>query len=68
MNKKLISIPDFARAAGISEGLARELVRNGKVPTIIVGTRHKIDSEWVAGWLSSVKPNPSTGTRLLTAQ
>lgn len=50
---KLLSIPDFARATGLSYWLARELVLRGDVPSIRVGNRRRVSAHWVAGWVNA---------------
>jgi hypothetical protein len=53
---KLLSIPEFADAAGLSDALARALVMRGDVPSVRVGARRRVDSRWVQKWLSLGNP------------
>lgn len=48
----LIPISDFAKSTGISYWLARQLVKNGAIPSIPVGKRRRIDERWIEKWLS----------------
>jgi excisionase family DNA binding protein len=47
---KLLSIPEFAKATGISVRLARELVNRGDVPSVRVGPRRRVDIRFVEKW------------------
>jgi len=53
---KLLSIPEFAVATGISETLARALVNRGDVPSILVGRRRRVDARWVERWTALANP------------
>jgi excisionase family DNA binding protein len=53
---KLLSIPEFAKATGLSVWLARELVHRGDVPSVRVGARRRVDSRWVERWLAAGNP------------
>lgn len=50
---KLITIPKFAEATGLSYRLCLELVAAGKIPSVEVGTRRRIDVRWIEQWLAS---------------
>jgi excisionase family DNA binding protein len=50
---RLLTIPMFARNTGLTPRLARELVRNGDIPSLQVGCRRRIDERWVNEWLNS---------------
>jgi hypothetical protein len=56
---KLLTLPKFAQACGISEWLARRLVLNGDIPSVLVGTRRRIDERWVERWLDAGNPEPT---------
>ncbi len=53
MVKQLLSIPAFARTVGLSAAMARELVKRGKIPSVEVGRRRRINAHWVDKWLST---------------
>ncbi len=53
---KLLTIPEFANATGISETLARTLVNRGDVPSIPVGRRRRVDARWVEKWTNTANP------------
>jgi len=53
---RLLTVPEFARATGISEGLARRLVKDREVPSITVGGRQRVDSRWVEKWTAQGNP------------
>jgi len=53
---KLLTIPEFANATGISENLARAIVKRGEVPSIQVGRRRRVDSRWVEKWTALANP------------
>jgi hypothetical protein len=57
---KLLTIPQFANATGISETLARALVNRGDVPSIPVGRPRRIDARWIEKWTALA--NPPVGT------
>jgi hypothetical protein len=61
---KLLTIPAFARATGLSTWLARELVRRGDIPSVQVGPRHRIDARWVERWTTGSHTD-SAAARLL---
>jgi excisionase family DNA binding protein len=50
---KLITIPKFARTTGLSYRLCLQLVETGRIPSIPVGCRRRIDIRWVEQWLSA---------------
>jgi excisionase family DNA binding protein len=50
---KLITIPSFARATGLSYRLCLELVERGDIPSVPVGQRRRIDVRWVEQWLTA---------------
>jgi hypothetical protein len=50
---KLITIPKFAIATGLSYRLCLRLVGTGEVPSVLIGTRRRIDVRWIAQWLAS---------------
>jgi excisionase family DNA binding protein len=49
---KLITIPKFAEATGLSYRLCVRLVGTGQIPSIPVGDRRRIDVRWVEQWLA----------------
>ena len=61
---KLISIPEFARLAGLPDAAARAMVREKQVPTVLVGRRHRVSATWVQKWLATANPElPRADTR-----
>jgi hypothetical protein len=50
---KLITIPKFARATGLPYRLCLHLVGTGKIPSVPVGGRRRIDVRWIEQWLSA---------------
>jgi excisionase family DNA binding protein len=50
---KLITIPEFARATGLAYRLCLQLVGTGKIPSVPVGGRRRIDLRWVGQWLAA---------------
>ena len=49
---KLITIPKFAKATGLKYRLCLQLVESGRIPSIPVGGRRRIDTRWVEQWLA----------------
>jgi hypothetical protein len=47
---KLLTIPAFAKATGLTYWLARELVNRGDIPSVQVGPRKRVDARWVEQW------------------
>jgi excisionase family DNA binding protein len=60
---KLLTIPGFANAIGVSENLARAIVKRGEVPSIQVGRRRRVDSRWVEKWTAQANPPIPQGLR-----
>ena len=50
---KLITIPKFAEATGLSYRLCLHLVRACQLPSVPVGSRRRIDIRWVDQWLAA---------------
>jgi excisionase family DNA binding protein len=50
---KLITIPKFAAATGLSYRLCLQLVETGDIPSVRVGRRRRIDVRWINQWLAS---------------
>jgi excisionase family DNA binding protein len=50
---QLITIPQFARATGLSYRLCLALGSSGKIPSVEVGGRRRIDVRWVDQWLAA---------------
>ncbi len=48
----LLTIAQFARMTGLNYWLAWRLVRRSDIPSVMVGTRRRIDARWVEQWLS----------------
>jgi len=60
---KLFSVPQFARATGLSAAAARAMIREGQLPTVRVGRRQRVDARWVEKWLATANPDiPATQT------
>jgi excisionase family DNA binding protein len=53
---KLLSIPATANATGLAVTLVRRLVKNGEIPSLIVGARPKISEQWVQRWIATANP------------
>jgi excisionase family DNA binding protein len=53
MMTKLITIPKFAEATGLTYRLCLQLVGTGQIPSVPVGRRRRIDVRWVEQWLAS---------------
>lgn len=49
---KLITIPKFAAATGLKYRLCLQLVESGRIPSVPVGCRRRIDLRWVEQWLA----------------
>jgi excisionase family DNA binding protein len=49
---KLITIPKFAKATGLTYRLCLQLVSDGLIPSVRVGGRRRIDVRWAAQWLA----------------
>ena len=60
---KLITIPKFAQATGLPYRLCLHLVCTGKIPSVPVGTRQRIDVRWVEQWLSAGGYRSDVGAR-----
>jgi excisionase family DNA binding protein len=56
---KLITIPKFAEATGLSYRLCLHLVGTGQIPSVPVGRRRRIDVRWVNQWLAIGGYRPS---------
>jgi hypothetical protein len=63
---KLLSIPQFAHATGLSDALARSLVMRGDVPSVRVGARRRVDSRWVEKWVNLGNPEIPTAATEIT--
>jgi excisionase family DNA binding protein len=50
---KLITIPKFAQATGLPYRLCLQLVGTGKIPSVPVGSRRRIDVRWIEQWLAA---------------
>jgi len=50
---KLLTIPKFAQATGLSYRLCLQLVEKSQIPSISVGCRRRIDIRWVEQWLAA---------------
>jgi excisionase family DNA binding protein len=50
---KLITVPTFAEATGLSYRLCLQLVGTGQIPSVPVGRRRRIDLRWVEQWLAA---------------
>lgn len=50
---KLLTIPKFAQATGLSYRLHLQLVEAGEIPSVPVGSRRRIDIRWVEQWLAA---------------
>jgi excisionase family DNA binding protein len=50
---QLLTISQFARVTGLNYWLARQLVKRGKIPSVLVGNRRRIDARWMHQWLAS---------------
>jgi excisionase family DNA binding protein len=50
---KLITIPKFAEATGLSYRLCLQLVGTAKIPSVQVGNRRRIDVRWIDQWLAA---------------
>jgi excisionase family DNA binding protein len=50
---KLLTIPKFAQATGLSYRLCLQLVESGDIPSVPVGSRRRIDVRWVEQWLAA---------------
>lgn len=53
MMTKLLTIPKFAEATGLSYRLCLQLVDAGDVPSVRVGRRRRIDVRWIEQWLAA---------------
>jgi excisionase family DNA binding protein len=62
---KLLTIPKFAETTGLSYRLCLQLVETGKIPSVAVGCRRRIDVRWVEQWLSAggYRPDVPVGER-----
>jgi hypothetical protein len=56
LQKPTLTVPQFARAIGVCDEVAREIVYGGQVPSILVGKRRRVDARWVEQWLNSANP------------
>jgi excisionase family DNA binding protein len=50
---KLITIPRFAKATGLTYRLCLQLVGTGEIPSVPVGKRRRIDVRWIEQWLAA---------------
>jgi predicted DNA-binding transcriptional regulator AlpA len=63
---RLLSIPQFANATGLSDALARALVMRGDVPSVRVGARRRVSSHWVEKWVNLGNPEIPTAATEIT--
>jgi excisionase family DNA binding protein len=49
----LLTIPKFAAATGLPYRLCLRLVALGRIPSVQVGSRPRIDLRWVHQWLAT---------------
>jgi excisionase family DNA binding protein len=61
---KLLTVPQFANATGLSDSLARTLVNSGQVPSIQVGRRRRVDARWIEKWTATANPEIPTGAQM----
>ena len=61
---KLLTVPQFATATGLSDTLARALVNRGDVPSILVGRRRRVDARWIEKWVNLGNPEITTGAEM----
>ena len=57
---KLLTIPEFARATGLSYRLCLHLVHTREIPSLSVSSRRRIDVRWVEQWLTAGGYHPET--------
>jgi excisionase family DNA binding protein len=50
---RLLTIPKFALETGLSYRLCLQLVQQGKIPSVQVNSRRRIDIRWVDQWLQA---------------
>lgn len=65
---KLRSIPQSARAAGLSDAAARAMIREKQLPTGRVGRRERVDVRWVEKWLATANPDAPLATSATASQ
>jgi len=63
---KLLSIPQFARATGLSDAAARAMIRDKQLPPVSVGRRQRVDVRWVLKWLATANPDVSPASTTAT--
>jgi hypothetical protein len=51
MKTQLLTIPQFAKATGLTYWLARDLVNRGDIPSVQVGSRRRGEARMVERWL-----------------
>ena len=56
--ERLVTIPAFARMAGLNYLHALELVKRGDIPSVQVGPRRRINSRWIERWLDEGNAQP----------
>jgi excisionase family DNA binding protein len=61
----LLTIAQFARATGLKYWLAWQLVKRRAIPSVIVGTRRRIDARWIQQWLETGGYRPIESNKLL---
>jgi excisionase family DNA binding protein len=49
---RLLTIPKFAEATGLKYRLCLHLVESGRIPSVPVGCRRRIDVRWIEQWLA----------------
>lgn len=59
---KLLTIPKFAQATGLSYRLCLQLVESEEIPSVPVGSRRRIDVRWVEQWLAAGGYRPMNAT------
>jgi hypothetical protein len=54
MTTRLLTIPKFARATGLTYWLTRELVNRGDIPSLQVGPRRRVDARFIERWTQGI--------------
>ena len=68
---KLLSIPQVAQVTGLSYYLTREMVLNGTIRCVMLGSRRRVNAKWLDRWLARTNPadlDPPTPPRANAAQ
>jgi excisionase family DNA binding protein len=63
MEALLLTVPEAARLLGISRSKAYELLANGEIHSVQIGTCRRIRQDWLAGYVDRLSTHSDGHTR-----